>query len=887
MRDFELRGMGKYTDAFRDFFTGNKSGTVLVSGKGGSGKSEVLSALRLMPETAEPSTVSAFMDFSLEVNTDCELGLLALRNELIRHYKINFSFFDVAYALYLVRTNPNKKLDRDLDLYTNSKIINEVLGVAGAKGSEFVNKLYFTVERGKPAVTEWWKNDGGTELNRLMEETPEAVRKNLINQWAKDLNLALNGRKCIITIDSFENIYGEDGSGRKHGTDKWVKELMALLPGVVFVLSGRELPEWAENEAPKNLLVLENGAFDRENTAYLLEHYDIKDKKVCDAVFASARGEKLLTTLLAAGLSAVKKETKKEPAPDQVEYGAKEIMLFYNASSEGREGDMARLLSVCRCFNKEVFEYLVYEFLPEGVSFTFSDYCMLPSVSPNIGHDCAALRKPFRQEIYTSLNSDQKDNVHYSLFNFYLKKIDREKGSFKTYGFYLNFRECFYHAKAALDGEGFVDWFMDSHARYFSNDKMGFWINLHSDVVEYLKGLMGLINPYTALCMEKLAQMYVNVEDYGRAEPLLKRMVNIREKLGGAESQDTVRSRNRLASMYSAKGDYQSAMEMMSKNAEIKSRTEGPDHPETLRYLQKLALLAMKNKDFKTAADIGERSLRLHLQRLGRENPETVKAMSELAAISEMAGDFERACELFKEVLEIREKALGGSHPETARSLSQLAFYFYRRGEYDSAEPLFYRALEAKEAQLGHSHPLIASYCNNLAYIYYCREKYDRAEAMYEKSLKIKEKNFGASHPSTLTGVANLAALKFRKGEIDEAEALFRKVLEQSVNTFGEKSAETAADMANLAYVISRKGDLSEAEALCRNALNIREDDDPQDMAVSLNNLGDVLFRKGEVDEASEVLEKAYTAAESSLGNSHPVVRRILNNLEKVRDRIH
>ncbi|MCD8569290.1 MAG: hypothetical protein LRY50_13565 [Geovibrio sp.] len=242
MRDFELRGMGKYTGAFRDFFTGNEGGTVLISGSGGSGKSEVLSTLRLMPEVADPSVVSASIDLSLEVNIDSELGLLALRNELIKYYKINFSFFDVAYALYLVRINPNKKLDRDLDLYTNSKIINEVLGVAGAKGNEFVNKLYFTVERGKPAVTEWWKNDGGAELNRLLEETPEAVRRKLTAQWAKDLSLALQGRKCIITIDSFENIYGENGSGRKQGADRWVKELMALLPGVTFVLSGRELP---------------------------------------------------------------------------------------------------------------------------------------------------------------------------------------------------------------------------------------------------------------------------------------------------------------------------------------------------------------------------------------------------------------------------------------------------------------------------------------------------------------------------------------------------------------------------------------------------------------------------------------------------------------------
>jgi tetratricopeptide (TPR) repeat protein len=67
----------------------------------------------------------------------------------------------------------------------------------------------------------------------------------------------------------------------------------------------------------------------------------------------------------------------------------------------------------------------------------------------------------------------------------------------------------------------------------------------------------------------------------------------------------------------------------------------------------------------------------------------------------------------------------------------------------------------------------------------------------------------------------------------------------------------------------------------------MRDEDDPQDIAVNLNNLGEVLFRKGDINEASEALEQAYSAAESAFGDEHPVSKRIRANLEKVRDRVH
>lgn len=878
MPSFETIGADRYTNAFRNFFKTGKGGVVLISGEGGSGKSEILSTIRLMPEIAQAETVYTSLDFTVKANIDKELGLLALRNELIKHYKVNFNFFDITYALLLIRTNPNRKLERELDVYANSRIINEILGVTGAIGKEFINKLYFSIERAKPTITDWWEKGGATEFNKLTNATPESIRKAFIIAWTKDLINALDGRRLVLIFDSFEHIYS-DNSEKSKNSDAWVKELIELLPNAIFVLSGRELPNWETK--PSNLLELKAENFTKEDVNKLADSAGIKDTNTRNTVYSAARGDKLDTCLLLQGLKALKKSEKREPKSDDIQYGSNEAKLFYTAELSPAEKDITGILSVCRYFNKEIFDYLVDEFLSGTSKITYGDYTMLQHVDTGLGVDGVYLKRPYRECIYASLNSDQKDNFHLAMFNFYMKKIDKDKGSFRSLSFYHNSLECFYHAKAALDGEGFTDWFMEFHSKYYSGDKLGLWILLHSQTTEYLKGLMGMINPFTAGSMEKLAQLYINTEEYGKAETMLRRMVNIREKLGGDDNPDTIRSRNKLASVYKAKGDYQSAIEIIKTNVEAKTKSQGEENPEMLKYMRNLAILSFKNKDYKEAANLGERSLQMHARTLGKEHSQTLNAMTELAEIYELAGDSRKAYELYYDALTIREKTLGGNHPETAKSISLLAFFFYRRGEYDEAEPLFYRALEAQKAIHGPLHPLLAAFYNNMGFIYYSKQKYAKAGEMYSEAMKIKERNFGISHPDTLTSMANLAALRFKEGNVKEAEAIFRKVMEQSIGTFGANSPEAASDMNNLACVISRKGDFDEAESLFRQALTIAESsgEENKQITVYLNNLGENLYRKDFSQEALSHLEKALKIARNDPGASHPDTKVINENL--------
>ncbi|WP_022850519.1 tetratricopeptide repeat protein [Limisalsivibrio acetivorans] len=862
-----------------------EGGVLAVKGEEGSGKSTLLNHLRERLADERAGTPNVYLDFAVPSATDQEMALLALRGELIKRFKLGFPSFDIGYALYLVRTNSKKKLDRNLRLCSTSRVLTQILGMPGTSGSEFVAKVYSAVENNRKDVENWWKSGGGELFNAMLEKSPEQLRKSLPSLWAKDLQRSLDGSEAVFFIDSAEYLYDEDSSPSRAKRGRWLMELAERLPGVLFVIGGRDVFQWKESgfEGPFELFNMP--PLNEAEASAVLKEKGLKGGELKKAIFASSAGSPLLLNVIADTLRLMAEGEGREPEPDDVEHGKNEILMLYTAVFMDYEAELARVLSVAGCFDKELYKYMIDEFIPEGVGFTFEDFLRLPVVKGDAGLGYSVINRTFSEEMYAGMNGDQKDNIHFSLFNYYNKKLEKLNPGFLNEEFFVTFREAYTHAKSVLDGEGFTEWFLDHHEKFFSGDKMGFWITLHRDIVEYLKGIMGLIHPYTARSIERLARMYFHVEEYDSAEPLLKRVVNIKEKLNGPEDDETLKTQSRLASLYAAQGDYKSAKELMEKTIETKGDADGPDHPDTLKLLQKMTDLAIKSGDLEEAKVVAERNARLHKQRLGDDHKDTLKAMEDYAGVLEKLKEFDEAEEVYREILETNEKVLGGDHPDTARSISRLAFFFFRKGDYDTAEPLFHRALEAKEGREGEGHPLTAAFYNNLGYVLYCKGEYERAEPLYEKAIEIKEKTLGKLHPSTLTGLANLASLKFRKGDYDEAEEIFRGALEASLASLGDKHPETATEMNNLAYVISRRGEFAEAEKLYREALNIREESlgEHPVTATSLNNLGEVLYRRGETEESVSLFERALELIETSLGEDHPNTRLVIRNLEKAR----
>ncbi len=253
--------------------------------------------------------------------------------------------------------------------------------------------------------------------------------------------------------------------------------------------------------------------------------------------------------------------------------------------------------------------------------------------------------------------------------------------------------------------------------------------------------------------------------DYATAEPLYQRALKIYEKALGPDHPSTAISLNNLAQLHVDMGDYAIASPLLQRALQINEKALGPDHPGTATNLNNLANLYVNMGDYARAEPLDQRALKIYEKALGPEHPDTASALVSLALLYDYMGDYAKAEPLYERALEINEKALGPDHPITAISLNNLAALYKNMGDYAKAEPLYQRALRIREKALGAEHPDTAVSLNSLALSYEDMGDYAKAEPLFQRALKINEKMLGPDHPHTAISLYNLAELYFSMGD--------------------------------------------------------------------------------------------------------------------------
>ncbi|MCX6879370.1 MAG: tetratricopeptide repeat protein [Verrucomicrobia bacterium] len=362
---------------------------------------------------------------------------------------------------------------------------------------------------------------------------------------------------------------------------------------------------------------------------------------------------------------------------------------------------------------------------------------------------------------------------------------------------------------------------------------------------------------------------------YPPAELLLRRALEVRERVYGAEHPYTLASVNNLALLLSRKGDYTGAQPLCERALEASERVLGAEHPDTLANVK-------SKGDYAGAQPLYQRTLEASERVLGAEHPDTLASVNNLASLLESKGDYAGAQPLYQRALEARERVLGAEHPETLASVNNLALLLSRKGDYAGAQPLYERALEASERVLGAEHPKTLVSVNNLAYLLEQKGDYAGAQPLHERALTGCERVLGPEHPLTLTSVNNLARLLFGKGDYAGAMALFRRALQAGKRVLGPEHPETLKYLKGLAVTLEFKGNYSGAEPLMREELQTSERilglEHPETLG-SLNNLGRLLMRAGKHDEAEPLYRRALEARERVLGAENPDTLGSVNSL--------
>jgi CHAT domain-containing protein len=268
---------------------------------------------------------------------------------------------------------------------------------------------------------------------------------------------------------------------------------------------------------------------------------------------------------------------------------------------------------------------------------------------------------------------------------------------------------------------------------------------------------------------------------YLEAEPLHRRVLEIREAALGGENAAVSAALNNLANTLTEKGDLDGAEPLYRRALEIDEKVLGPDHVGVAADMNNLANVVSTHDErdwlYRRALEIREKAL-------GPEHPDVASSLDNLAT---MVG-LEEAERLYRRALAIRENALGLEHPALATSFNNLASVSRRKGDLEAAELFHRRALKTREKLLGPHHPDVAQSLNNLSFVLH-----ERGVAI--ESLSLARRAAEVGHPSRGPYLSALFAVGAEQTEvIDESFT----VVQQTAYSDAEAALRSLALRASL-----------------------------------------------------------------------------------------
>jgi nephrocystin-3 len=462
----------------------------------------------------------------------------------------------------------------------------------------------------------------------------------------------------------------------------------------------------------------------------------------------------------------------------------------------------------------------------------------------------------------------------------------------------------------------------------------------------------------------ELANFHSERGEAQAAETLYKEAVDLVEASGGADGMQGAATANNLACQYVAEGRLEEAEPLLRRALEINERL-APDKTEHAKALGNLGELLCSMKRPHEAEHLFRKALSIEQDLWGDENPDIAKTLHGLATVLNHTGRPNEAEPLLRQALSIQEKYHGFDHLDVAKALHNLAAFLVATGRIGEAEPLFRRALEIVEPAVGRSSPLAAEIRAGIELVNQEKQRLHEAEQSLMAELARKESHPGgttdlgatlyqlasiligserreeakillgralslyaspSNEPNKPLGelIHEITVLLLKNNRLRPTEPLFQQViafLDQHISTL---SQETASDLHHLAIELRQRNlpDVAmllqrrsvaifenikgpdhpelaialnslaltlqalkrwdEAEPLFRQSLNILEKDqrtDPESLAAPLNGLGLLLLYTRRASAAEPYFRQALAIQQRVHGDDHPSLAPTINNL--------
>jgi len=294
-----------------------------------------------------------------------------------------------------------------------------------------------------------------------------------------------------------------------------------------------------------------------------------------------------------------------------------------------------------------------------------------------------------------------------------------------------------------------------------------------------------------------MAEVYDSLGLYSRAQSLLERATNIRNRVLGSEHPDTLASITKLASVMNEEGNYSNAEKLHRQVFDVVQRTLGPNHTNTLILKGNIAFDLAREARFAESERLFRETL-ISLRRTQPDGQNTLTALRGLAGVVMEQARYAEAEKLFREALDLDRRHLGPDRPETLSAMGDLANVLDLQGRYAESEQLHRQTLDAERRILGPEHPSTLLSMAHLATTLSDEGHYAESETLQRETLEIRRRVLGPDHPDVAGSLYNLGCLMALQGRRTEALSLLRDAIDHGLYAETDLEIEKDSDLASL-----------------------------------------------------------------------------------------
>jgi len=335
-------------------------------------------------------------------------------------------------------------------------IIDNIGFVSGAVSA--VNALY---RIGKKFRLD---NNIKESLLKLEKMSLNKIEERLAFYFAFDVNQFLDSNpqhNFVLFFDTYEKLFINSNQYEKKSCDDWVRELIANLHNVLFVIAGRKKLTWSkydyewENYIDSHLI----GELDEKSSYKFLKKCGLVEDKIIYRIIETSKGHPYYLDLQVDTYFEIKNNNDKIDIENFAE-NKQEILDRFLENIDKDEFELLKIMIIPRFYDKNIFKYLIKE-LNMSYDFTrfqeFSSYSFIKMDSKTKYYIHDLMRTGL--ENYLNKNNEKSllKEIHELMFQYYEGKIDNYNNiNYDKKKIYL--AENIYHKLQTCEGQCFLKW---------------------------------------------------------------------------------------------------------------------------------------------------------------------------------------------------------------------------------------------------------------------------------------------------------------------------------------------------------------------------------------------------------------------------------------------